>query len=192
MKEIAQDLSFKKNKIEPPDFYLGARLEKKSLNGKQMWTMTSKDYVKAAIDNVEQQLAKRNMKLPARAPTPMSMDYSPETDDTPELESDQVTTYQECIGILRWAIEIGRVDIMTEVSMLSAYQASPREGHLEQIYHIFAYLKKKPKLTLYFEPSIPNLDPSWASGDSPSIFRETYRDAKEEIPPDHLMPKPRG
>ena len=81
---------------------------------------------------------------------------------------------------------------MTEVSMLSTYQASPREGHLEEIYHIFAYLKNKPKLTLYFNPSLPNLDPSWANGDNADQFRETYRDAKEELPPDHLLPQPRG
>ena len=76
--------------------------------------------------------------------------------------------------------------------MLSSYQAAPREGHLDQIYHIFAYLKGRPKLTLYFDPSQPNLDPSWATGDEAETFREAYRDAKEEIPPEHMLPEPRG
>ena len=76
--------------------------------------------------------------------------------------------------------------------MLSAYQASPRQGHLEQAYHIFAYLKNKPKLTLYFDPSLPNLEPSWAIGDKAETFTQQYRDAKEQIPPKHMMPKPRG
>ena len=50
--------------------------------------------------------------------------------------------------------------------MLSPYQASPHQGHLEQVYHIFAYLKYKPKLTLYFDPKHPPIDPIWfANGD---------------------------
>ena len=78
----------------------------------------------------------------------MTSTYTPEIDDTHELDSDGVTPYQESIGISRWAIELGRVDIHTEVSMLSSYQTSPRLGHLDQIYHIFGYLKTKPKTTV--------------------------------------------
>ena len=55
--------------------------------------------------------------------------------------------FQELIGELRWAIEIGRVDIHTEVSMLLAYQASPRQGHLEQVIHIYIWLFKKVRKT---------------------------------------------
>ena len=44
--------------------------------------------------------------------------------------------------MLRWAIEIGRVDMYTEVSLMSAYQAAPPQGYLEQLIHIFAFLKK--------------------------------------------------
>ena len=192
MQQISKSLRFKKDKIEPPEFYLGARLEKKDLNGRKVWTMTSRDYVKAAVDNIEKHLEKRNCKLPSKAVTPMSSGYVPETDGSPELSPDLVTVFQESIGILRWAIEIGRVDINTKVSMLSSYQAAPREGHLDQIYHIFAYLKGRPKLTLYFDPSQPNLDPSWATGDEAETFREAYRDAEEEIPPEHMLPEPRG
>ena len=57
--------------------------------------------------------------------------------------------------------------------MLSAYQATLRRGHLEQVYHIFAYLKHKPKLTLYFDPTLPNIEPSWAIGDDAGIFFST-------------------
>ena len=192
MQQISSLLQFKKDKIEPPEFYLGARLERKELNGKAIWTMTSKDYVKAAVANIEKHLEKRNRKLPSKAVTPMSSGYTPETDGSPELGPELITTFQESIGVLRWAVEIGRVDINTEVSMLSSYQAAPREGHLDQVYHIFAYPKNKPKLTLYFDPSLPNIDPSWATGDDAQTFRETYRDAQEELPPDHMMPEPRG
>jgi hypothetical protein len=45
--------------------------------------------------------------------------------------------YLQLMGILRWAIELGRVDIFVEVSQLSQFQALPRQGHLEAAYHIF-------------------------------------------------------
>ena len=93
------------------------------------------------------------------------------------------------MGILRWSIEIGRVDILTEVSKLSAYQASPSLGHLLALYQIFAYLKKKPKLSLYFDPRLPNVDYT-AFQDNASDFKEYYRDAIEDLPP--RTPEPRG
>ena len=71
----------------------------------------------------------------------MSSDFLPELDNSEELNTEGQHFYQELIGILRWATEIGRVDILTELSLLSSYQASPRRGHLEQVIHIFAFLK---------------------------------------------------
>ena len=41
MKEVSEVLRFKKDKIAPPEFYLGAKLERKNLNGKEVWTMTA-------------------------------------------------------------------------------------------------------------------------------------------------------
>ena len=58
--------------------------------------------------------------------TPMNTVYSPEMDVTDELNDEDTTVYQELIGILRWATEIGRVNIVHEVSLLSQYQANPK------------------------------------------------------------------
>ena len=41
--EVAENFKLKKDKIEPPVIYLGGRLAKKSLNGKEIWTMSSVD-----------------------------------------------------------------------------------------------------------------------------------------------------
>ena len=108
-----------------------------------------------------------------------------------ELQGEDITMFQELVGELRWAIEIGIVDIHTEVSMLFAYQASPRQGHLEQVIHIYGYLKKYEKLTLYFDPQVPVLG-NIATFDSNTseLFKEQYRDAEEQIPEN--MPHPRG
>ena len=47
---------------------------------------------------------------------------------------------------------------MLEVSLLSQYQASPGEGHLEQELQIFTFLKRHQKLTLYMSPELPCID----------------------------------
>jgi len=52
-------------------------------------------------------------------------------DVLPLLDSMLTTRFQNGLGVLRWIVELGRIDIMTEVSMLSAHNAMPREGHLE-------------------------------------------------------------
>ena len=108
----------------------------------------------------------------------MGSNHQPETDESLKLNSDDVTTFQELIAILRWAIKRGRADILTKVSMLSTYQASPRRGNLEQVYHIFAYMKHQPKTTLHFYPNSPLLNSSWSQEDSPEVFCDQYRDAE--------------
>ena len=50
-------------------------------------------------------------------------------------------------------------------------------------------LDKHPKLTLYMDTSLPNLDYQIFTTDA-TEFKEYYRGAKEEMP--HRMPRPRG
>ena len=78
---------------------------------------------------------------------------------TEELDQPLALRYMQLIGILRWAVEIGRIDIFLEVSLLSQYQANPRFGHLEAAYHIFAYLKKHPDMgRLAYDSKCPATD----------------------------------
>ena len=129
--------------------FTSAKLQRKEIDGIACWTVTSLDYVKAAIKNVEEVIKRTRQRLPtANIDTPMNNTYSPEMDVRHELNAEDVTFYQELMGVLRWATEIGRVDILLEVALLSQYQANPREGHLEQLLHIFAFLKKHPTVTL--------------------------------------------
>ena len=60
--------------------------------------------------------------------------------------------------MLRWATKLGRTDILLETVLMSQYQASPRQGHMEQVLRIFAYLEKKPKTSLYMDPTLLNID----------------------------------
>ena len=119
----------------------------------------------------------------------MTTDYVPELDTTPELNADDVQYYQELIGMLRWGTEIGRVDILHEVSLLSQYLASPRDGRIKQLLHIWVFLEKNPKLTLYFDSSRPLFDYGKFKTKRED-FSEQYRDAEDELP--YRMPKSRG
>ena len=70
----------------------------------------------------------------------MKGNYHPEIDISDELGDELATQYQQMIGILRWSIELGRIDIITEVLFLSLFNLSPRERHLEAAYRVFKYL----------------------------------------------------
>ena len=58
------------------------------------------------------------------------------------------------IGILRCIIELGRVDICLELSMISSHMALPSKGHLEKVLHIFSYFNKHHNDELVFDKVI--------------------------------------
>ena len=62
-------LIFKKDNIEPPGFYLEYKFEWNVPKGTTIWTMTIHDYVKEAINNLEQKLNNNGGKLPNEAVT---------------------------------------------------------------------------------------------------------------------------
>ena len=103
------------------------------------------------------------------------------------LKDDQATYFQSKIGILQWMVELGQVDIATEVSLLSSYVALPREGHLETIFHFYAYLKQKHNSQLALDPTYPQVDmKSFHKAD----WTDFYGDVSEAIP--NNAPEPRG
>ena len=185
---IQKTFKLKGGKADTPDMYLGVSLEKKTNpQGTVCWSMSPEKYVAASVLNVEEKLAKEGRALPTNCKTPMLTTYHPSDDTSPELTTDGVRYYQELIGILRWAIEIGRLDILLEVSLLSSHLALPRQGHLEQVYHIFGYLKKASRRRLFMDPDHPVIsEDRFVSYD----WTEFYRYASEPLPPN--MPEPRG
>ena len=188
MKGIQRDFKLKHDKVEPPEYYLGASLSKfNNDDGDECWAMDSNMYCASAVKNVEDMLNKKGVKLPAKCKTPLRSGYQPEMDTSPELKADGVQRYQEMICQLRWAVEIGRVDILLEVALMSQHMALPREGHMQELFHIFGYLKENKKLRILFDPKQPYVDDRW--------FKEYdwfdfYRYAKDDIPPN--MPEARG
>ncbi len=187
--EIGQYFELKEESVGPPDIYLGGKLRKVKLdNGVNCWSFGSAQYVKSAVTNVETYLKKRGESLPARAKTPLSNGYRPEVDISEELGLEEAAYYQSLIGILRWMVELGRVDICIEVSMMSSHLCLPRKGHMEQVLHIFGYLKKHHNAEMPFDPTVPAIDKSRFVRQDWS--HSVYGEMKEELPT--KMPKPRG
>ena len=150
-------------------------------------------YVHAAVKNVEEWLAREENKqwsLPKKAETPIRTSYRPELDVSKELLASDATYYQSLIGVLRWIVELGRVDICLEVSMMLPCLAMPREGHLSEVLHIFAYLKKYHNAELVYNPSTPEIDESKFEVQDWTSSKFGHVQGKEELPPN--MPEPRG
>ena len=57
-------------------------------------------------------------------------------------------------------MELGRIDIITEVSMLAPQLELPWKGHLEAVFHIFGYMKGHPNARMLFNPTYPTPDMS--------------------------------
>jgi hypothetical protein len=92
--------------------------------------------------------------------TPFPGDYTPEMDTTEPLDPECSSFCQHLIGVTRWMVELGRIDIAPKISLLSSHLAYPREGHLEAALHVMAYLKQKHNSRLIFDPTYPDIDMS--------------------------------
>jgi hypothetical protein len=117
--------------VGPTKKYLGANVEQvQSEDGRVFWSMSCVDYCKSAVQNVEQMLKSDGaspLKVYGDCKRPYPSTYRPEIDVSEELDDENVQRFQELIGVLRWAVELGRIDIMTEVSCLSQHLCSPIE-----------------------------------------------------------------
>ena len=76
-------------------------------------------------------------------------------------------------------VEIGRMDIITEVSTLASQIAMPREGHMDAVFHVFAYLKARHNSRMVFDPTYPSID---KTSFQEHEWKRLYGDVKEAIP----------
>jgi hypothetical protein len=95
------------------------------------------------------------------------------------LDPIRANFYQLQLGILRWCVELGYIDIINEVSILSTYLCLPREGRLETIFHVFAYLALHHNTRVMFDPTYSSVDMGTFIK---SDWKSMYGDAKEMIP----------
>jgi hypothetical protein len=112
--------------------------------------MSSSKYIKAAVENVREHVETTfgGKKLAKKAMAPCIMGYKADLDEMPELSAEKANFYQSQIGILRRYVELGHINMITEVSMMCSFLCLSREGHLEAMFHVFAYLACHPNARL--------------------------------------------
>ena len=123
--------------------YLGTKIKKVMLpNGVVAWGMSSSKYVQEAVKQIDKWLSsdknkmrKQLMKNP-RSTWPSG--YEAELDTSEELNAEDSNYYQHLVGVAHWIVELGRIDIITEVSVLSSYLANPRDEHMDAALHLYS------------------------------------------------------
>ena len=81
---------------------MGGKVSRMKLpNYVEAWTFSSRQYVQAAVKNVEKYIDKKGMKLKKGVKAPFTSSYRPEVDGSEELDDEGATYYQSLIGILR-------------------------------------------------------------------------------------------
>jgi hypothetical protein len=118
--------------------------------------------------------------MPKKAANPFPGDYEPELDTTPTLNPKLSSWYASLIGMLRWMVEIGQVDIITEVSKMASQMASPRKGHLDALMHIFGFLRINHNSRMVYDLSYPTIDMNVFK---PNDWREVFMEMSRSQPP---------
>ena len=73
---------------------------------------------------------------------------------------------------------MGRIDIITKMSLLSSHVALPKEGRLEAAIHVMAHVGQRYNSRLMYDPSYPEID---HSDFKECDWSEFYGDTKEAI-----------
>jgi hypothetical protein len=172
----------KPNSSGPPTHYLVAYISRYTLPedpDKPKWYMSTEKYVEEANRYVHSLLKLYKLtRLKIKAPSVVSSGYILEMDALELCASKLVYYYQQKIGVLHWAVELGRMNICAEVSMLASYTAAARAERINAMLHIFAFLQHHPRSKEIFDNGYPVIE---ATHDED--WSELYPDAKEEIPP---------
>jgi hypothetical protein len=154
--------------------------------------MSPLKYINKAVSNCKKHLRLNydgQYVLPTQATNSFVMGYEPKLDETPSLDPDRASYFQSIIGVMQWICEIGRIDIGTEVLLLSSHLAYPQEGHFDTALHVMGYLQLKYNSRLIFDPTYPHND------DSPfqhHNWEEFYGDIQEAIPTNAPPPLGKG
>ena len=173
---------YKVKTIGPPDYYLGNDY-KKDRRGR--YCIGCKKYLVEAISRVERMFGT----LKKYAIPSVTGDH-PEEDTSELLSDDEHRKYQMLIGILVWAVTIGRLDVAHPTTSLSRFTASPRKGHLERLLRVFGYLKKRVNRRIV----VDSRDPIYIGGEEALQIDFTeelgtdYPGACEEV--DTKLPEP--
>ena len=188
MEKLEKDYGYTLKGVGSPEYYLGADIKRvdKDLD-KGVLTMGSTTYVKRCLDNFERILG---LKPPRKVSQPMDPKYYPELDTTDELDAQGRQIYWSLIGMLQWAVTIGRIDIHHAVMCMSRFRALPRKGHMQAVCKIFGYLSNYKTASIKFRTGIPDYSNFIQQQQTDFDWSYIYGKVKESVPSG--LPAPKG
>ena len=195
MQVLNEKYTIKPGSIGEPKVYLGGGISKALYpDGSYAWLMSSSNYVREALRNIKKDLKQNNLRFNKKLSDPnysaripfCPIDYRYELGTT--CDDGLINYFHNLIGVLRWIVELGRIDIAFEVSSLSKFLSYPRTGHIYQALHIYKYLETHIDNDLMFDPmyyNFANLNENYQKIDE---MKKIYVDAKEELPTNASKP----
>ena len=111
----------------------------------------------------------------------ISSSYFPEPDINPGMDSNNSLTKSPPIGILSWIVELGRVEIMVEPSLMASCMEMLLCGHLERLFRIFSFVRNKHNTEMVLDPSDPEIYQTYFEQEE--WYNTVYGDCSEDISP---------
>lgn len=161
MAVISQCYRLKNDSIQKLKSYLEAEIKEYHHPHdptRTMWSMSTDQYIRDALQNLDYLLYNMGKRLPTKVMTPLSSNYRPELDVSAYLDDDFTRFFKQLIGTLHWCVELGRIDTNLPGVLLAQHLAQPWVSHLNQVFHIFAYLKVHSRSRIVLDPDKPLVD----------------------------------
>ena len=112
--------------------------------------------------------------------------YRPEIDTSALSGEELLSCFMQMIRILRLGVKRGRMDITTEVSMMSAHSCLPHEGHPKAACQVFECVKNHSNSTAVFDSELPHVD---GTKFKPTDWTNICGDVEESRPCKMLPPR---
>ena len=138
--------------VGAPEYVLGVDMRFNE-GGEDIFTMGSKTYVQRILKQFEVMMG---YLPPKKVTLPIEPRDHPELDTSKPLDEKAKRLYWSLLGMLQWAVTIGRMDIHTAVMTMGRFRAEPREGHLKRIERIYAFLKYYKSSSIKFRTEMPD------------------------------------
>ncbi len=183
--ELSQKHKFKLKGTGRMEYHLGMNFIWDD-SGKEALQMASEQYRKKILDAYFRMFGEHPSKHGNHSP--LAPGDHPELDYSGLLDAKGISNYQSLIGMLQWAATIGRFGIQVAATTMSSFRAYPRNGHLDRVKRIFAYLQQFDRAAIRFRTHIPDYSklPVQAYDWTSSV----YGDVSELVPKD--CPEPLG
>ena len=134
LSNLDKHFKLKPDSVGGPEIYLGTKLRQTQLpTGVWAWGMSPLKYVNESVRNCSSNLktkVKGKYILLKSAENQFKMRCDMLIDISPALTLSEATCYLSLTGTLHWMVEIGRIDIATNISLLSSHLAYPHDGHI--------------------------------------------------------------